>query len=372
MPECEKIAEGLCNQIIAWKKYPQFAISIPKYIQETLYGVNLGIFIAQYSYLSSLRKVNVPEGQTWYLIPEVHLLAGFLSLILSEASAASFLPHIVDTYSIMMGTSGIMRIMDRIGSRDATSVLDADTYLMNNRFDADIFDCMFFQVVYTLCVLYDVLGFHHNDLHWSNILLQFSKVGNHMNYCINDTMAIRIPWCGFVAKIIDFDMSSLQFDTIHIMSSPVLISNARRKGIGLQSVVGDVTNMVRSLYRFIYSKAKGEYMNEYADSVTANSIAWTMIQDYVSRHSQYKYRSPTESFRHRVEMIYAEISEIDMEKAQDFWTFENLVEYYSTKYTTMFIPEDVPKEIDPTKATEMVWIGRLDQKEEFRQRLGLG
>ena len=145
--------------------------------------------------------------------------SGFVSeslchLLLTDLVAAGLTPHITMAFrALRCGNTGYL-VQERI-TGTLEEILEADDTL-----GAPEVAALYFQILMTLHILQQACQLKHHDLHMDNVFMraidetmvwkgQTLKDATHFEYRLDDTTNIYLPNNGYLVKLGDFGMASL-------------------------------------------------------------------------------------------------------------------------------------------------------------------
>lgn len=175
-------------------------------------------------------------------------------ILLTDLVVKNITPHVVMAFRALEHENKGYLIQERISSTIVEALEE------NPKLSCRDMTAMYLQVFVTLHILQDTCGFKHHDLHLDNVFLKRiddSMVWNgvrmdsatHFSYEL-DGVTLTIPNCGYIVKLGDFGMSSLdvygrRIQRLYLNESssrwgewtPVLVG---RRGYDGQVLVGDL------------------------------------------------------------------------------------------------------------------------------------
>lgn len=145
--------------------------------------------------------------------------SGFVSeslchLLITDLVACGLTPHITMAFrALRCGNTGYL-VQERI-SGTLEEILESDATL-----GAPQVAALYFQILVTMHILQTACQLKHHDLHTDNVFVrvidenlvwkdQRLKDATHFEYCLDDTTSIYLPNSGYIVKIGDFGMASL-------------------------------------------------------------------------------------------------------------------------------------------------------------------
>lgn len=178
-------------------------------------------------------------------------------ILLTDLVVNAITPHVVMAFrSIQHEHTGYL-IQERISSTIDEALEE------NPKLTCRDMCAMYLQIFITLHVLQDSCGFKHHDLHLDNVFVKriddsvtwngvSLKTATHFSYELSDGVVLTIPNCGYIVKIGDFGMSSLNIygRRVQRLSMDTYKSSARwgdwdvklegKRGYDGQVLLGDI------------------------------------------------------------------------------------------------------------------------------------